>query len=101
MRLRFALPFSRNAGRAKTSLSVQRAKRHIQAMTKGFDVVIAGGGLNGLAMAVALAGAAVRLPLSVCVIDAADPESFRAPQFDGRAGPMSRPRKRQLTPQCR
>ena len=65
-------------------------------MSKGFDVVIAGGGLNGLAMAVALAGDTVRLPLSVCVVDAADPERFRAPQFDGRASAITASSRRML-----
>ncbi len=64
---------------------------------KQFDVIIAGGGLNGLAMAVALAGPAVRMPLDVCLIDAADPKSFREPQFDGRASAITASSRRMLT----
>lgn len=45
------------------------------------DVVIAGGGLNGPALALALAGAG----LSVCVVDPRPADARAAPGFDGRA----------------
>ena len=61
-----------------------------------FDVIIAGGGLNGLAMAAALAGPTVRVPLSVAVVDAADPKAFRHPQFDGRASAITASSRRML-----
>ncbi|AXC48869.1 2-octaprenyl-6-methoxyphenyl hydroxylase [Paracoccus suum] len=50
-------------------------------MSVGQDVVIAGGGLNGPALAIALAGAG----LSVTVVDPRPAESRAAPGFDGRA----------------
>lgn len=61
-----------------------------------FDVVIAGGGLNGLAMAAALAGPAVRVPLNVCIVDGADPKTFRNPQFDGRASAITASSRKML-----
>ena len=61
-----------------------------------FDVVIAGGGLNGLAMAVALAGPAVRIPLNVCIVDGADPRTFSKPQFDGRASAITASSRKML-----
>lgn len=45
------------------------------------DVIVAGGGLNGPALALALAGAG----LKVAVIDAAAPRARAAANFDGRA----------------
>ncbi|MGI9463756.1 MAG: 2-octaprenyl-6-methoxyphenyl hydroxylase, partial [Aestuariivirgaceae bacterium] len=60
------------------------------------DVIIAGGGLNGLAMAVALAGPAVRVPLSVAVVDAVDPKVFRKPQFDGRSSAITASSRKML-----
>lgn len=61
-----------------------------------FDIVIAGGGLNGLAMAAALAGPAVRVPLNVCIVDAADPKTFRSPQFDGRSSAITASSRKML-----
>jgi 2-octaprenyl-6-methoxyphenol hydroxylase len=46
-----------------------------------FDVIVAGGGLNGPALALALAGAG----LSVAVVDAQPPRSRADAGFDGRA----------------
>ena len=53
------------------------------------DAAIIGGGLSGLAAAVALAGTAVRTPLSVVLIDAGDPGDRRAASFDGRASAIT------------
>jgi 2-octaprenyl-6-methoxyphenol hydroxylase len=64
--------------------------------TKRYDAVIAGGGLNGLAAAVALGGPEVRMPLDVCIVDAADPKMFRAPKFDGRASAITASSRRML-----
>ena len=51
------------------------------AMTKDADALIVGGGLNGPATALALAGAGLR----VALIDAAEPDLRMDPGFDGRA----------------
>ena len=53
-----------------------------------FDVAIVGGGLSGLAAAVALGGEAVRTPLSVVLIDAGEPGAGGA-SFDGRASAVT------------
>jgi 2-octaprenyl-6-methoxyphenol hydroxylase len=53
------------------------------------DIAIVGGGLNGLAAAVAFAGAAVRTPVSVVLIDAGDPGASRSAGFDGRASAIT------------
>jgi 2-octaprenyl-6-methoxyphenol hydroxylase len=53
------------------------------------DVAIVGGGLNGLAAALALAGSAVRTPVSVVLIDAGDPGDSRKASFDGRASAIT------------
>jgi 2-octaprenyl-6-methoxyphenol hydroxylase len=53
-----------------------------------FDVAIVGGGLSGLAAAVALGGEAVRTPLSVVLIDAGEPAAGGA-GFDGRASAVT------------
>jgi 2-octaprenyl-6-methoxyphenol hydroxylase len=53
------------------------------------DVAIVGGGLSGLAAAVALAGGAVRTPVSVMLIDAGDPAERRVASFDGRASAIT------------
>ena len=50
-------------------------------MTVDHDILIAGGGLNGPALALALAGAG----LSVAVIDARPAQARAADDFDGRA----------------
>ncbi|RJE81944.1 UbiH/UbiF/VisC/COQ6 family ubiquinone biosynthesis hydroxylase [Paracoccus onubensis] len=50
-------------------------------MTTDFDIVIAGGGLNGPALALALAGAGLR----VAVIDPRPADARAADEFDGRA----------------
>ena len=53
-----------------------------------FEVAIVGGGLSGLAAAVALGGDAVRTPLSVVLIDAGEPAAGGA-GFDGRASAVT------------
>lgn len=53
------------------------------------EIVIVGGGLNGLACAVALAGTSVRMPLEVLLIDAGDPERSRDLKADGRASAIT------------
>ncbi|MBI2718592.1 MAG: FAD-dependent monooxygenase [Rhizobiales bacterium] len=58
-------------------------------MVNRFDVIVIGAALNGLAVAVALAGPSARRPLGVLVVDAKDPETFASSQFDGRASAIS------------
>jgi 2-octaprenyl-6-methoxyphenol hydroxylase len=53
------------------------------------DIAIIGGGLSGLAAAVALAGPAVRTPLNVVLIDAGDAGARRDASFDGRASAIT------------
>lgn len=53
---------------------------HTEAMSERRDAVIAGGGLNGCAMALALANAG----LNVTIIDRAQPSARLNPAFDGR-----------------
>ena len=53
----------------------------LSAMTYDSDVIIAGGGLNGPALALALAGAGV----SVTVVDTSAPRARAQEAFDGRA----------------
>ncbi|SLN19334.1 2-octaprenyl-3-methyl-6-methoxy-1,4-benzoquinol hydroxylase [Roseivivax jejudonensis] len=55
------------------------------AMTFDTDIAIVGGGLNGLALALAVA----RAPLSVTVIDAGSRADQAAPGFDGRSYAMA------------
>jgi len=50
-----------------------------------FDVVIVGGGMAGLAGALAIAHAG----LDVAVIDALEPDTQVAPEFDGRASAIA------------
>ncbi|QPH55160.1 FAD-dependent monooxygenase [Pontivivens ytuae] len=50
-------------------------------MTPDTDIAIVGGGLNGPALALALASAGFRVTL----LDALPPETFADPEFDGRA----------------
>lgn len=54
-----------------------------------FDAAIIGGGLSGLAAALALAGPAVRTPLRVVLVDAGNPGARRAQSFDGRASAIT------------
>ncbi len=49
------------------------------------EIIIAGGGLNGLAAAVALAGQGARMPFEVVIVDAGDPAASRDLKADGRA----------------
>ena len=56
------------------------------------DVIIAGGGLVGMSLGVALAGAG----LDVAVIDAETPEAMRAKGFDGRVSSIALGSKRVL-----
>ena len=55
--------------------------RHIWAMDRDFDVIIAGGGLNGPALALALAQGGLR----VLVVDARPASARASVGFDGRA----------------
>ncbi|MET0240804.1 MAG: UbiH/UbiF/VisC/COQ6 family ubiquinone biosynthesis hydroxylase [Sphingobium sp.] len=50
-----------------------------------FDVIISGGGLVGLALAIALS----RHGLTVAVVDPADPQAVLAPGFDGRVASIA------------
>ena len=60
------------------------------------DVVIVGGGLNGLAAAVCLAGPASRLPLHCILVDAGDPFGQASAEFDGRASAIALSSRRML-----
>ncbi len=60
------------------------------------DVVIVGGGLNGLAAAVCLAGPASRLPLKCVLVDAGDPYAQDTSVFDGRASAIALSSRRML-----
>ncbi|PZO65005.1 MAG: 2-octaprenyl-6-methoxyphenyl hydroxylase [Paracoccus denitrificans] len=62
-------------------------------MKTDHDVIIAGGGLNGPALAIALAQAG----LSVAVVDAQPARSRTAPGFDGRAYSLALTSRRLLT----
>ena len=62
-------------------------------MTVDHDILIAGGGLNGPALALALAGAG----LSVAVIDARPAQARAADDFDGRAYALALASRRLLT----
>lgn len=62
-------------------------------MTVDHDIIIAGGGLNGPALALALAGAG----LSVAVIDARPATARAADDFDGRAYALALASRRLLT----
>ncbi len=60
------------------------------------DVVIAGGGLNGLAAAVCLAGPASRMPFKCVLVDAGDPSEQATPVSDGRASAIALSSRRML-----
>jgi len=60
------------------------------------DVVIVGGGLNGLAAAVCLAGPGSRLPLHCILVDAGDPFAQATSEFDGRASAIALSSRRML-----
>jgi 2-octaprenyl-6-methoxyphenol hydroxylase len=70
-----------------------RARRHIWAMTHDADILIAGGGLNGPALALALAQGGLR----VTVIDARPAPARAEAGFDGRAYALAIASKRLLT----
>ena len=53
------------------------------------DVVIIGGGLNGLTQALALGGYRCRQPLAVAVVDKADPQRFANASHDSRASALT------------
>lgn len=55
-----------------------------------FDVIIVGGGPNGLAMALALGGDRVRPQARVLVVDARDPRSFATAGIDTRGSALTR-----------
>jgi 2-octaprenyl-6-methoxyphenol hydroxylase len=58
-------------------------------MSKRYDVVIVGAALNGLAAALALAGPRARRPLSVAVVDSADPYEKLSNARDARASALT------------
>lgn len=54
------------------------------------DVIIVGGGPNGLAMALALAGPQARPPARVLLVDARDPRNLAAAAMDTRGSALTR-----------
>ena len=60
------------------------------------DVVIVGGGLNGLAAAVCLSGPASRLPFKCVLVDAGDPLEQATSTSDGRASAIALSSRRML-----
>ena len=64
--------------------------------TTSTDVVISGGGLNGLAAAVCLAGPASRMPFRCVLVDAGDPSKQATPASDGRASAIALSSRRML-----
>ena len=62
-------------------------------MTTDFDVIIAGGGLNGTALALALAQAQFR----VAVVDPVPVKTRKNPDFDGRSYALAHASKRMLS----
>ena len=60
------------------------------------DILIAGAALNGLAAAVALAGAKALRPLDVLILDQGDPAKFARDSFDGRASAITASSRRML-----
>ena len=60
------------------------------------DVVIVGGGLNGLAAAICLSGPASRLPFKCVLVDAGDPSEQATPTSDGRASAIALSSRRML-----
>lgn len=60
------------------------------------DILIAGGALNGLAAAVALAGPRALRPLDILVLDQAEPRNFARDSFDGRASAITASSRRML-----
>ena len=54
------------------------------------DVLVIGGGPNGLAAALSLGGACLRTPLNVVIIDARDPRAFAAKGHDTRGTAITR-----------
>jgi 2-octaprenyl-6-methoxyphenol hydroxylase len=65
-------------------------------MANKTDILIVGGGLNGLAAAVAFAGPAALRPPQVVLADARDPRNFANQQFDGRASAITASSRRML-----
>jgi 2-octaprenyl-6-methoxyphenol hydroxylase len=60
------------------------------------EVAVIGGALNGLAVALALAGPAARTPMPTVVIDRADPQSYSDPARDRRASAITAASRRML-----
>jgi 2-octaprenyl-6-methoxyphenol hydroxylase len=59
-------------------------------MNQKFDVVIVGAALNGLAVALALAGPKAKRPMSVAMVDLVDPYQKAASATDARASALTR-----------
>lgn len=70
-----------------------RAGAYWQAMTQTTDILIAGGGLNGMALAIALG----RAGLGVTLVDPLPAETRADPGFDGRGYALSLSSKRLLS----
>ncbi len=58
--------------------------------TAAFDVIVVGGGPNGMAMALALGGRQIQAKARVLVVDARDPRSFASSGVDTRGSALTR-----------
>ena len=65
-----------------------------KAMGTRFDVIVVGGGLNGLATGLALGGHRARRPLSVAIVDIRDPRQSLSGDNDARASAITASSKR-------
>jgi 2-octaprenyl-6-methoxyphenol hydroxylase len=65
-------------------------------MAEGAEIVVIGAALNGLAVALALAGARALRPVATAIVDAKDPRRFATSAFDGRASAITASSRRML-----
>src|ERR1700730_11182242 len=71
------------AGRLKVDSNV--GADHVSGMADDFELLIAGGGLNGMLLGIAVAGAG----LKTAIVDRQDPAAMIAETFDGRASAIA------------
>jgi 2-octaprenyl-6-methoxyphenol hydroxylase len=77
----FGMPGKSAHGR----LDIGRARAHARAMADDVELLVAGGGLVGLLVAIACAGSG----LAVALIDRQDPEAMQETAFDGRSSAIA------------